>query len=190
MGLRDEHVERTREKILEAVVAILARDVSDLSVQAVARESGISRPTIYRHFPGKRAMIAAVGDAYAKKLGVDQRSFPRDLEALLREVPAVFARSEALDDTFRAASWSTLGRRHHHGKEGRARRLADMRAVLAPAARGLAERDREQLARVSTVLCSSATRRAFRDVLGLGPEEAADCVTWAIRRLTAKGGPA
>lgn len=175
-------MEQTRARILDAVVAILARDVAELSVQAVARESGISRPTIYRHFRSKREMIDAVGEAYEKKLGVDPETFPRDLDSMLQHVPEVFARSESVDDSFRAAVWSTAARGASQ-RRARARRLEEMRALLAPATRGMSQDDLERLARVATVLCSSSTRRAFHDLIGLGPADAASCVTWAIRRL-------
>ena len=36
---------------------------------------------------------------------------------------------------------------------------------------------------MTTVLCSSATQRAFREVTGTSPERAAETVTWAIGRL-------
>jgi AcrR family transcriptional regulator len=181
--LREDHNAQTRARILDAVARILARGVADLSVQAVARESGISRPTLYRHFPTKRAMVEAIGKRYAESLGLDGAHFPRDLDELLAALPTVYARSEALDDTLRAAVWSQLVRRTT-GQEGKAYRLTRMEAILAPFVTELSSGDRLRLLRVATMLCSSAARKAFHDVVGSSSAEAADCVTWTLRRLT------
>ena len=54
--------ERLREEILVATAALLARMGSDeaLSLRAVAREVGVSAPSVYLHFPDKEALLLAV----------------------------------------------------------------------------------------------------------------------------------
>lgn len=47
--------ERTRQAIVDAVVAVVeASSLEDLALEAVAKEAGVARATIYRHFPGGR----------------------------------------------------------------------------------------------------------------------------------------
>jgi AcrR family transcriptional regulator len=60
MGLRDDHRALTRQKVLEAVLELLAEGSLDqLSVPAVARHSGVSLATIYRYFPTKDDLLVA-----------------------------------------------------------------------------------------------------------------------------------
>lgn len=55
-------VEETRRRILEATYACVARDGLDaVTLEAAAREAGVARATVYRHFPGGRdELFAAV----------------------------------------------------------------------------------------------------------------------------------
>src|SRR6266511_4254163 len=58
--LRAEQAEGTRRKILDALVRTMGRGVAGLSIPAVAREAGVSVPTVYRHFKSKAALVAAL----------------------------------------------------------------------------------------------------------------------------------
>lgn len=51
--------ERNVEKILDAAAALLARGDA-ASTSAVAAEAGVSRPTVYAHFPTRAALVEAV----------------------------------------------------------------------------------------------------------------------------------
>ncbi|CAO5159082.1 DNA-binding transcriptional regulator, AcrR family [Frankia sp. AiPs1] len=52
-----------REWILDAAVRCLDRDGPAVtSISAVATELGVTRPTIYRYFPGSDELLAAVAD--------------------------------------------------------------------------------------------------------------------------------
>ncbi len=56
--LRQEQARRTREQILDGLIQAMARGgLADLSIPAVAREAGVSVPTIYRYFHTKRELI-------------------------------------------------------------------------------------------------------------------------------------
>ena len=165
----------------------MARGVAELSVQAVSRESGVSRPTVYRYFKNKAEMIEAVGRLYAERLGLGDEGQPaRTLDELLDRVGDVFARAESLDEGLRAAVWSHQGKALRSGSY-RARRLEAARRILVPACRGMTKEDRERVARVVTVLCSSGVRQAFHDYLGLSSADAAEDVVWTIRQLTKRG---
>ena len=60
MNLRDEQRALTRHKVLAAVLELVGDGVlDDLSVPAVARRSGVSVATIYRHFPTRDDLLAA-----------------------------------------------------------------------------------------------------------------------------------
>ena len=51
--------ERNVERILDAAAALLARGAA-ASTTAVATEAGVSRPTVYAHFPTREALVEAV----------------------------------------------------------------------------------------------------------------------------------
>lgn len=60
MGLREEHRELTRRKVLTAVLDLVAEgSLDELSVPAVSRRSGVSVATIYRYYPTKDQLLAA-----------------------------------------------------------------------------------------------------------------------------------
>ncbi|HZU81371.1 MAG TPA: helix-turn-helix domain-containing protein [Polyangiaceae bacterium] len=58
--LRAEQAERTRERILEALVEQLGEGLEDFSIPRVAERAGVSVRTVYHHFPNRDAQIEAV----------------------------------------------------------------------------------------------------------------------------------
>jgi AcrR family transcriptional regulator len=67
--LRDEQVARTRQRILDAVVALVSeRGDASFSMPEVARASGVGLRTVYRYYPTRQDLVdavAAVGDQVA-----------------------------------------------------------------------------------------------------------------------------
>ena len=69
---RERKRDRSREEILEAARAVLLRSgVASMTLDAVAREVGVSKTALYYYFPSKDALlfelIFAVLDAHAVK---------------------------------------------------------------------------------------------------------------------------
>lgn len=52
--------QRNREALLATVKAVFARLGTDVPLEVVAREAGVGRGTMYRHFPSREHMIAAI----------------------------------------------------------------------------------------------------------------------------------
>src|SRR5437660_588568 len=101
--LRDEQSDGTRRRILDALARTLARGVAELSVPAVAREAGVSVPTVYRHFPTKRRLVDALPAYVNERTGLaDLPERPRDLAGLSRVVLDMFTKLEGMDETLRA----------------------------------------------------------------------------------------
>lgn len=82
-SLRAEHAERTRARIVDAVVDLVAqRGDAEFSVPEVARASGVALRTVYRYFPTRQHLVdavAAVGDHVAAS---DLPSSPFSLDDL------------------------------------------------------------------------------------------------------------
>ncbi len=64
-----------RDALVRAGVAALdsGTSVDELSLRAVARSVGVSATAVYRHFPDKAALLAALAVAGLDRLGHDQR---------------------------------------------------------------------------------------------------------------------
>src|SRR5260221_13034354 len=89
---REAQARQTRELILDAVIAALARQ-EELSVPALAKAAGVSIPTVYRYFPTRDALIDGTQEAIGARLRrPDWPESPADLSA---RVPERFAWFEA-----------------------------------------------------------------------------------------------
>jgi AcrR family transcriptional regulator len=97
-----------RERLLEAATRCIARDgIDGLSMAAVATDAGVSRPTVYRYFADRRALLEATlfyaGRSLADSLGDRLRGYasPADkaIEAML------FVHAEIPRDPVLGALW-------------------------------------------------------------------------------------
>ena len=182
--LRKEKAEETKERILDGLVKVMARDgISDISIPLVAREAGVSVPSVYRYFPTKRELIGAL-DEYAHRKGaftttdLPQAETP---EELARIIPIGFKRREAIESTLSAAMNSSLG--YAMRRPEFVERSKFLTKAFEPATANLSKKEKQWLTDIVLVLGSFAAVRAFRDYLGLNTDEAGKRVAWAIRVL-------
>ncbi len=159
----------------------MARGVAEVSVPAVAREAGVSIASIYRHFGSKAALIQALSPYVASKTGIQHDPPPQNLDDLESMARDSFHRLGKIDPTLRAAMASELGNEMRRALMPGRRELH--RHAIEGSAPDLSTEDLDRLADLSVILLSSASIRAFKDYLGASTDEAADRVTWAIRRL-------
>ena len=91
-------------KVVEGALRAIARfGLTKLTVDDVAREAGISRATLYRYFPGRGAVLAAVVQSETERLqqGLDEAlgevtSLPEALAAVAGFGARAFVGHEAL----------------------------------------------------------------------------------------------
>jgi AcrR family transcriptional regulator len=182
--LRDERAGQTRTRILDGLVDVMARNgIAELSIPLIARQAGVSIPSVYRYFPTKKALITAL-DAYAHERGsfrLDEFGPLEDEEDLARIVPLTFKKRAAIESTLSAAMNSRLGYTIRH-KEF-AERAKHFSKALRSAGESLSRKEQQWLTDVVFVLSSYACVRAFRDYLDLDTDEAGKRVAWAIRVL-------
>lgn len=179
--LRDQQVEATRTLILEALVRTMANGVHALSVPAVAREAGVSIPTIYRHFGSKQGLVEALNPYVLAKGGLVPEKLPEtvaDFELMARRM---FRNLAGMDLTLRAAMASELGQQVRRATMPM--RLGMVREVIDRLVPTASEADRGRLTNLALILMSTPAFHAYKDYLGLGPDASAGLVSWAIGTL-------
>lgn len=181
--LRAAQSEATRARILDATLRVIARGVATVSIPAVAREAGVSVPTVYRHFGTKRVLLSAVLPHILRRAGLDELVPPRSIDELGAGVRAFFERIDSAGDLARAAAASPaveeVRRADMPARLEMNRRLADS---IVPK---LTPGDRDRITRLLTILVSASALRVWRDHLGSTVEEAANDVDWVIKAAIA-----
>jgi AcrR family transcriptional regulator len=177
--LREEQTDETRARILDATMRVMSTGLAGLSVPAVAKEAGVSVPTVYRHFRTKRDLLAAVYPHVARRLGLDTIPDPRSLDDLHPLIRAIVERLDGLDDLSRAAMASPGASEVRHATmPARYERISRLADSIEPKLR---KADRDRITRLLVVLTASGSLRMWRDHLGLSPDEVAEEVDWIVR---------
>jgi AcrR family transcriptional regulator len=184
--LRDRQASETRDRILDAVVHVMARGVADLSIPAVAREAGVSVRTVYRHFANKRELLAELQPYFARSTGMDAIPPPRSLEELHYGVRSLFTRIHDMGPLGYAALASPIGSQARHLRM--AERRQSTRESVDAIGPELTDEWRDRLARLLVILTSSASLRIWTEHLGLTPDDASDDVAAVIRAVVAGAG--
>ena len=181
--LRAEQAEETRRRILDAALRVMAAGLASLSVPAVAREAGVSVPTVYRHFRTKAGLLAQMYPHAARRAGLDRVPDPSTVGDVKSAVRALIERLDALDDMGRAAFASPIADEVRHATMPA--RFAKMRRVAESIEPPLSGADLDRITRLLVVLISQSALRTWRDHLGVTADQAADDVDWVLRAVTA-----
>ncbi len=177
--LREEQTEETRARILDATMRVMATGLASLSVPAVAREAGVSVPTIYRHFRTKPELLAALYPHAARRAGIDGVADARSLDELRPMIRALLGRLDNLDDLSRAAMASPVASEVRSATmPARLQRIRRLTDSIEPKLR---KADRDRITRLLAVLMTSSSLRMWRDHLGLPVEEVAKEIDWIVR---------
>jgi AcrR family transcriptional regulator len=70
---------RNRERILEVAKQVFTRRGAEASMDEIAKRAGIGPGTLYRHFPTRDELLAAVYISEVEKLAEAQRTFSAEL---------------------------------------------------------------------------------------------------------------
>src|SRR5918994_2491719 len=155
--LRAEQAEETRSRILDAALRVMTTGLARLSVPAVAREAGVSVPTVYRHFGTKAELLTEMYPHAARRAGLDGVPDPSTVGDVRSAVRAVFERLDAMDDVSRAAIASPIADEVRHAtmpsRFERIRRLGE--SIKPP----LTKADLDRITRILVILISSSSLR-------------------------------
>jgi AcrR family transcriptional regulator len=93
-AVREEAAGRTRAKIIAAAASVLGNgEAGDFSLDAVARQAGVTRLTVYNQFGSRRSLLEAVFDDRATQAGLHRIAgaiTDSDAHAGLRTLVAIF----------------------------------------------------------------------------------------------------
>lgn len=178
-GVRQRKKDEARNRIADAVIALMADGSSDINHDAVASIVGIGRRTVYRYFPDRQALLASAA-ARARAL-MGRGPFPRNEQDLF-DTYSIYTGQD------RIASIVTLLR---STPQGRAIRLSQKNerqnsymAATADIVKDLSEEERVLATAVFQVLHTTPWLD-MRDNWDLSGEQIARATGWAIRTLVA-----
>jgi AcrR family transcriptional regulator len=171
---------KTRRRILDATLGVMARGRGDLSIPEIARAAGVAVRTVYRNFPEKRRLLAALDVHLDARIGYNLAPYPRNVEELAGHVRRYFRALDGMDAAIRTARTSGVAR-DARNSAGLSRKLEAVAAALETATARTADRDHARLFRIVATLFSQFTLQRMKDDLGLTADQAADTVLWAIR---------
>jgi AcrR family transcriptional regulator len=181
-SLRERQKAQTRGLILDALLETLAAGrVDELTHDALARKVGVSRQTVYRHFPDRERLMAGLWERLNPRFAA--RGLPTteaDLTALLAPMYAAFDRDA---DLITLAQSTPQGRAMRMAVKGK--RAAAFRQATAAATQGLSEREAVMATAVIQLLSGGQAWIEMRQQWGLSGAEIAQACGWAIRTLLA-----
>lgn len=183
MGLRDEHRELTRQKILTGVLDLLAAgSLGEISIPAISRHSGVSVATIYRYFPNRDELLAAAS-AEPSRRAMSSSDRPRlaaddDFAHFLRTMWLDFSTNLPL---LRHQITSEPGREMRRARldEGRERLAAYLTGFGVDATSDAGKR----LISLIMLIGGSVAVIELHDRQGIPVDDAVDMALWATRAL-------
>jgi AcrR family transcriptional regulator len=180
--LRQQQAADTRRRILEAVARLLTDSPeAALSFDAIARQAGVERRTVFRHFTNKEGLLDAFWTWINAEAGV--RNFPQAERDLSELPPVTFAGFDRIEGLVRASLSSAAGRELRLRQN--AARRAGIEKATADATAGATPERATQLRAVVQLLYSAAAWQSMKDYWGLSGKEAGEASVWAIETLLA-----
>jgi len=179
MSVREHQRAVTRDRIVTALGELIANQHPlDVTMAAVAEEAGVSEPTLYRYFPTKRDLFAALGsDLYRQTTaGVT----PSNLDELIEFLPKLYEQFAEMEATTR---WNLAAPEDEVVRPTVTERLPILRKALSDTLEDLTEAESDALLRGVLLLTSPTSLLYWQDYVGIAVDEAAETARWLIRRL-------
>lgn len=180
MSLREQQRALTRDRIVTALRELIETSHPlEVTMAAVAATAGVSEPTLYRHFPTKRDLFAALGsDLYDETIsGVA----PADVGELVEFIPVLYKKFAEMEATTR---WNLAAPRDEVVRPEVTERLPILQQAVGSTLEDLTPDQSEALLRGLLLLTSPTSLLYWQDYLDIGVEEAAATASWLIERLT------
>jgi AcrR family transcriptional regulator len=181
-SLRERQKAQTRALIVDALVAALAAgELEQATHEGLARRVGVSRQTVYRHFPDREQLMAALWERLNARFAAP--GLPTDEAGLLARLAPMYAAFDRDADLVAIAQSTPQGRAMRMAV--RTKRAEAFRQATAAATDGLPEREAVMATAVIQLLCGGQAWIEMRQQWSLSGAEMAEACGWAIRTLLA-----
>ncbi len=182
LPLRERQKAQTRELIVGALLAALAEgELEKATHEALAKRVGVSRQTVYRHFPDRQALMAALWEHLNPRFTA--RGLPTTEADLTELLGPMFEAFDHDADIVTFAQSTPQGRAMRMAVKDK--RAAAFRQATAAATKGLGEREAAMATAVIQLLHGGQAWIEMRQQWGLSGEEMAVACRWAIATLLA-----
>ncbi len=180
--LRDRQKAQTHEAIVDALMeALAAGELDKATHDALARRTGVSRQTVYRHFPDRESLMQAVWGRINSRVSATA-AFPTD-EPSLSNIAPLYANFDKVADLIVIANSTPQGRAVR--RSVKAQRAAAFRKAAAAATAGLTDEEAEMACAVLQLLHGGQAWMELREQWDLTAEQSAAACEWAVRTLLA-----
>ena len=179
-SIRQGYKDQTRERILDAAIALMAEDAeATLTIAATAARAGVTERTVYRHFLTRDALIEAVWPRMQAR--VQSPGFPRTARALVATPLSLFPNFDLNAGLVRASVHSAAGREVR--QRSNAERQAAILACIADALPGLSPEAQRRRAAVAQLIDSAAGWAMMKDFWGFDGKQSGRAAAEAIAVL-------
>jgi len=179
MSLREHQRAVTRDRIITALSELIeSRHPLDVTMAGVAEQAGVSEPTLYRYFPTKRDLFAALGSNLYRKTTAGVA--PSNLDELVEFLPALYGQFAEMEATTR---WNLAAPEDEVVRPSVTERLPILREALSTTLEDLAPVESDALLKGLLLLTSPTSLLYWQDYLDITVDEAAETASWLIRRL-------
>jgi len=179
-SLREAQRAVTEQRIIEALAGLIEDEHPlEISMAAVAQRAGVSEPTLYRHFPTKRDLFAALAGYQFQTVAAGLA--PASADELTDAVRTVYQRSAAMENLIR---WTLAATDPARVPRPNVQARLDMLRTALGGQAGTGDDSEQLLLRTVLLLTSPMAWLYWKDYLGLDPAVAAETAGWAIKALT------
>jgi AcrR family transcriptional regulator len=180
--LRERQKAQTRDLIVDGLVVAMSTGLAEeLTHDALARRVGVSRQTVYRHFPDRESLMRALWERLNPRFAA--QGLPTEEPALLALLAPMYEAFDRDADLITIAQSTPQGRAMRNAV--RDKRAAAFLQATAAATAGLSEQEARLATAVIQLLHGGQAWMEMRQQWGLSGPEIAEACRWAIRTLLA-----
>ncbi len=181
--LRERQASRTRDHILDAFTELLADSrADDITTREIAKNAGVSLPTVYRHFPDREALLSGISARISELMDTPDGPPPvADVDDIGPRIEAMFVASEDFPVEVRAEALLNADPRRYSDETRRT--SEQVLEAVASAFPELDDRARAHVAGLLRCLASSQSWLRLREEFDVPGTESGPLLRWAIDTL-------
>ena len=177
--LRAEHAALTRDRIVDAAVALLNEgDSADIAMQDVAARAGVSVRTVYRNFATRDELFDGVVATLGRRVSTVVGTGPRSSEEYVATTADVVRTMSQVEPLYRALLATQAGRESHQ-RAGQQRR-GEIATAFAAELADVSEHDATLFSALIHLATSTQAALFLMDYWDLGPDDTGQALQWLI----------